>query len=275
MIKRLSPLLAGALGLAMAMPVPVAAQDVADVTADTVVATVGETEITVGHMIAMSMNLTENQRQLPPEAIFAGVLEHLIRQEAVSQTRSGLSIYGELHLENQRRSLLAEEAVGEMAESVTVSSEEIEDAYGKRYADRSPSKEFNASHILLETEEDAREVLGELEAGADFAELARERSTGPSGPNGGDLGWFGPGRMVPEFENAVAALDKGQFSGPVRTQFGWHIVQVLERRERDGTETSRRAEARRRLQARKMEENTEAWVRRVRDEAYVEYRLDE
>ncbi len=232
MIKRLSPLLAGALGLAMAMPV--AAQDVADVvdvTADTVVATVGETEITIGHMIAMSMNLTENQRQLPPEAIFAGVLEHLIRQEAVSQTRSGLSIYGELHLENQRRSLLAEEAVGEMAESVTVSSEEIEDAYGKRYADRSPSKEFNASHILLETEEDAREVLGELEAGADFAELARERSTGPSGPNGGDLGWFGPGRMVPEFENAVAALDKGQFSGPVRTQFGWHIVILNDIRE--------------------------------------------
>ena len=71
------------------------------------------------------------------------------------------------------------------------------------------------------------------------------------------------------------SLDAGGLSEPFKSQYGWHVVQVLERRERDGTETSRRADALRTLRARKIEENTQAWVRRVRDEAYVEYRLDE
>ena len=219
MLERGSLLLAGAFGLAMATPV--AAQNI---TADTVVATVGATDITVGHMIAMSMNLNDEQRRLPPEVIFEGVLERLIQQEAVSQTRSGLSRYSELYLENERRSLLAREAITDIAETIAVSPDEIDSAYSSRYVEAGLPREFNASHILLESEEDARQVLDELQAGADFAELAMERSTGPSGPNGGDLGWFGLGQMVPEFENAVAGLKKGQVSDPVQTQFGWHVI---------------------------------------------------
>ncbi len=226
MLRQGTLLLAGALGLATA--VPAAAQDI---TADTVVATVGETDITIGHMIAMSLSLNEEQRQMPPGVIFDGVLESLIQQEAVGQTRSRLSRYGALHLENERRSVLAGEALGELAETVTVSPEEIEDAYDARYADYRPSPEFNASHILLESREDATEIVGELRTGADFAELAKARSIGPSGPNGGNLGWFGPGQMVPEFENAVAALDKGQVSDPVQTQFGWHVITLNDIRE--------------------------------------------
>ncbi len=227
MLKQGNLLLAGAFGLAMALPV--AAQE--ELTADTVVATVGEAEITIGHMIAMSLNLTEEQRRLPPEVIFEGVLERLIQQEAVSQTSSGLSRYGELYIENERRSLLAREALTEMAETVTVSPDEVEEAYQARYADYSPPREFNASHILLESEQDAKKVLLELDAGADFAELAAERSTGPSGPNGGNLGWFGPGQMVPDFENAVAALEVGEISNPVQTQFGWHVIILNDARE--------------------------------------------
>lgn len=227
MLKQGNLLLAGAFGLAMALPV--AAQE--ELTADTVVATVGEAEITIGHMIAMSLNLTEEQRRLPPEVIFEGVLERLIQQEAVSQTSSGLSRYGELYIENERRSLLAREALTEMAETVTVSPDEVEEAYQARYADYSPPREFNASHILLESEQDAKKVLLELDAGADFAELAAERSTEPSGPNGGNLGWFGPGQMVPDFENAVAALEVGEISNPVQTQFGWHVIILNDARE--------------------------------------------
>ena len=227
MLKQGTLLLAGAFGLAVALPV--AAQE--ELTADTVVATVGEAEITIGHMIAMSLNLNEEQRRLPPEVIFEGVLERLIQQEAVSQTSSGLSRYGELYIENERRSLLAREAATEMAETIMVSPDEVEEAYQARYADDSPPREFNASHILLESEEDAKKVLLELDAGADFAELAAERSTGPSGPNGGNLGWFGPGQMVPDFENAVAALEVGQISNPVQTQFGWHVIILNDARE--------------------------------------------
>ncbi|MCY3995795.1 MAG: peptidylprolyl isomerase [Rhodobacter sp.] len=226
MLRQGTLLLAGAFGLATA--VHAAAQDI---TADTVVATVGETDITIGHMIAMSLGLNEEQRQMPPGIIFDGVLESLIQQEAVGQARSRLSRYGELHLENERRSLLAGEAVGELAETITVSPDEIEDAYETRYAGYVPSREFNAAHILLESRDDATEIVGELRGGADFAELAKARSIGPSGPNGGNLGWFGPGQMVPEFENAVAALQEGQVSDPVQTQFGWHVIILNDIRE--------------------------------------------
>ena len=73
--------------------------------------------------------------------------------------------------------------------------------------------------------------MTELEGGADFATLAQERSTGPSGPNGGELGWFGTGQMVPEFENAVTGLEVGAVSDPVETQFGWHVVKLNESRD--------------------------------------------
>jgi len=88
-------------------------------------------------------------------------------------------------------------------------------------------------HILVETEEEAQEIIGLLDEGGDFAQLASERSTGPSGPTGGDLGYFGAGNthMVPEFEEAAFALDVGSYSGaPVQTQFGWHVILVTDKR---------------------------------------------
>lgn len=219
MLKHRSLLLAGALGLAMAVP-----GTARDITADTVVVTVGDTDITIGHMIALSLGLSAEQQQLPPDVFFREVLDLLIQQEAVSQTKSRLSRKGELRLENSHRALLAGEAANELSEEITVSEDEIRNAYEARYANYVPQKEFNASHILVKSEEEAMDVLAELEDGADFAELAKERSTGPSGANGGNLGWFGSGQMVAAFENAVMAMNRGQVSGPVRTQFGWHVI---------------------------------------------------
>ena len=94
---------------------------------------------------------------------------------------------------------------------------------------------FNASYAQVEeteveTEEEALEIKADLDGGADFATLAREKSTGPSGPGGGDLGWFGMGQMVPAFEAATISLEKGEISGPVQTQFGWHIIQLNDTR---------------------------------------------
>ncbi|BAZ95233.1 chaperone SurA [Thiohalobacter sp. COW1] len=139
-------------------------------------------------------------------------------------------------------------------------------------------------HILLQPDEmtseaDVRlrieQLRGRLETGADFAELARSHSTDKvSASNGGDLGWVNPGDMVPEFEQAMNKLAPGEISEPVQSRFGWHLIQVLERRERDSTEDYQRARAREMIRQRKTDEEMELWLRRLRDESYIEYRLE-
>ena len=155
----------------------------------------------------------------------------------------------------------------------------------KRDGERQIVRQTRARHILIALDEltddaGARRQLSALHErianGEDFGELARIHSDDSgSAPRGGELGWIDPGNTVPVFERAMDSLAPGELSEPFESQYGWHIVQVLERRDRDDTETSRRAEAMRTLRARKIEENLEAWIRQVRDEAYVEYRLDE
>jgi peptidyl-prolyl cis-trans isomerase C len=88
-----------------------------------------------------------------------------------------------------------------------------------------PSQQFKARHILVDTQAAAADLITQLDDGADFAELAKEHSTGPTGPNGGDLGWFAPDQMVQPFSQAVAALEDGAHTAePVQTQFGWHVI---------------------------------------------------
>ena len=84
----------------------------------------------------------------------------------------------------------------------------------------------------MKTENEAKDLVTKLESGVDFAQLARAKSTGPSGPNGGALGWFGLGQMVPQFEQAVVIMDIGAISPPVKTQFGWHVIKLNEKREK-------------------------------------------
>ncbi|MGD8743566.1 MAG: peptidylprolyl isomerase, partial [Granulosicoccaceae bacterium] len=115
-----------------------------------------------------------------------------------------------------------------------------------------------------------------LESGEDFEALARAHSDDRgSAANGGDLGWTSPGDLVGPFEAAMNELREGQISEPFKTPFGWHIVQVLERRDYDDTEKFLRNAARETIRKRKEEEETKAFLRRLRDEAYVEYRLDD
>lgn len=220
-----------ATGLAVTVAMPAAAQE-----ADTVLATVNGTEITLGHMIALQERLPEQYRNLPDETLYTGMLEQLIQQTALSQAmEKDKSKALDLGLENEMRAFLA----GELLEKVgtaDISEEEIEAAYKAQYANAEPEQEFNASHILVETEDEAKELVTMLEDGADFAELAKEKSTGPSGPRGGELGWFGKGSMVPEFEAAVLSLEKDEVSGPVQTQFGWHVVKLNDLRTKGAPE---------------------------------------
>ena len=155
----------------------------------------------------------------------------------------------------------------------------------KRGGERQIVRQTRARHILIALDELTDNATARRQAsalherilnGEDFNELARIHSDDAgSAPRGGELGWIDPGNTVPVFERAMDSLEPGGLGEPFRSQYGWHVVQVLERRERDDTEASRRAEAMRVLRARKVEENLEAWIRQVRDEAYVEYRLDE
>ncbi|MGH8650603.1 MAG: peptidylprolyl isomerase, partial [Burkholderiales bacterium] len=142
----------------------------------------------------------------------------------------------------------------------------------------------HARHILVKTNElvpqaEARrrsETIKErLDNRGDFAELARLYSEDASGSKGGDLGWLSPGDTVPEFERAMDALQPGEISGTVQTPFGWHLIQVLERRDEDMSRDRQRLAAQSALRARKSDESYQEWVRQLRDRAYIEYRLDE
>ncbi len=156
---------------------------------------------------------------------------------------------------------------------------------GMRSGDKYMVTQTRARHILIRpnelvTDDDAKNRLAQLklrlEGGDNFEELARSHSEDPgSAVNGGDLGWTNPGDMVPEFENEMDQLEPGEISNPFKTPFGWHIVQVLERRQHDNTEDLKRARAREIIRARKIEEAQQNWLRGLRDEAYVEYRLDD
>lgn len=201
------------------------------VTADTVMATVGEVEITLGHVIAAAATLSQEQlQQTPPDQILPGLLQRLIQQEAVAQAAEEVPLLTEFQLANERRSLIAAQVVQNIAGTVTVTDEDLQAAYDAQYGDFEPQQEFNASHILVETEEEALAIIEELNGGADFAAMAREYSTGPSGPGGGNLNWFGLGRMVPPFEAAVVELEVGEISGPVQTNFGWHVIRLNDSR---------------------------------------------
>lgn len=199
------------------------------VTRDTVLATVNGTDITAGQLMILRMQLPEQYQALPDDTLFGALLDQAINQqlfaEALEETPPTLT----LAMIIEERALRAGAALDQLA-AEAVSEDAVEKLYNETYTSAEPSREYQAAHILVSTEEEAREVIAELAAGAEFGDLAKTRSTGPSGPNGGDLGWFGKGMMVPPFEEAVAELEPGDISSPVQTQFGWHVIQLNETR---------------------------------------------
>jgi peptidyl-prolyl cis-trans isomerase C len=215
----------GASILSFAISTQTFAQD-----ANTVVATVGDVEITLGEMIIARAQLPQQYEQFPAEIIFNGILDQLIQQQLLSNLLEDEPDRLRLSLINERRTLRAGEVISTLSESV-VTDEAVQAAYDAAYSDQEPQSEYNASHILVETEEEALAARARVVGGEAFPEVARELSTGPSGPNGGTLGWFGAGQMVPAFEATVMELSVGEVSEPVQTQFGWHIVILDDLRE--------------------------------------------
>lgn len=219
-------------GMAVAAVLSIASPAVAeDMTADTVVATVNGTNITLGQMIVLRGTLSEQYQALPDDVLFKGILEQLIQQAMLEQSLGDKITKRDLiAVENNKRGYLSGIALQAVVGSA-VTDASLQAAYDARFKDAAPQTEYHAAHILVATEEEAKAVKAELDGGADFAEIAKTKSTDTgSGANGGDLGWFGMGAMVKPFEDAVIAAKVGEVTAPVKSDFGWHLIKVAETR---------------------------------------------
>jgi peptidyl-prolyl cis-trans isomerase C len=219
------------LALGMALSAALAAPGHAEgETAQTVVATVNGQDITLGELAALRETLPEQYQSLADDVLYKGVLEQLIQQTALAQTHeSKLTARDTVMIANQRRTYISGAALQAIV-TAAVTDAAIQAAYDAKYTGAAPQTEYRASHILVATEQQAIDLKKQLDGGADFAELAKANSTDGSAAGGGDLGWFGPGMMVKPFEDAVVALQPGQVSAPVQTQFGWHLILLAETR---------------------------------------------
>ncbi|MGD2137346.1 MAG: peptidylprolyl isomerase [Gammaproteobacteria bacterium] len=198
-----------------------------------VVATVNGTPIT---RAALDVYITQRSKSTPhkgnddEDAILNELISlELMRQESISKD---LDSKPEVvaALAQQQRTILAGAAISEFMANNAATDEDAKQLYDEQLG--KPTTEYNARHILLDTEEEAADVIKMLDDGADFSELAKDKSTGPSGPSGGKLGWFGANQMVKPFSDAAAELEKGEYTKePVQTQFGWHVIMLDDTRE--------------------------------------------
>lgn len=162
-------------------------------------------------------------QNFPKEKLIEELVQReLLLQEATNKELDKTADFTE-RLATIRESLLSQTAIQDYIKSNPVTDEELKVEYDEKIA--KTGIEYKARHILVKTEEESQKIIAELDKGADFAELAKKKSTGPSGPKGGDLGWFTPDRMVPPFSEAVIALEKNKYTPEaVKTQFGWHVI---------------------------------------------------
>lgn len=172
-------------------------------------------------------------------------------------------IAGQLML--QRLNTLARGLINKKTTEEALSDDDVRAKYDEQVASGS-LREYKARHILVEDEEAAKALIKRLDDGEDFAELAKTESTGPSGPNGGDLGWFGEGRMVEPFFNATVALEPGAHSSePVQTRFGWHVIKLEETRDQPFEQASQQ------IRAAVQREWVESYVEGIKDAATIQW----
>ena len=194
------------------------------------VGTVNGKDIWLDDVLRAAERLPEEFQQTPLENYYAQLVADIIDSQlaAAAARNEGFDQKPEIAdaIKMAANRVLAESWLAEKARA-DVTETTIQNAYDKFVADTASREQVTASHILVETEADAKAVIAALKDGGDFAALAKEKSTGPSGPNGGALGTFGRGQMVPAFETAAFDLAVGSYSDtPVQTQFGWHVIKV-------------------------------------------------
>ena len=202
--------------------------------ADPVVAKVGGTEIHESELKLAIAGLDPQLANLPDEQKRVAALSSIIDVKllAADADKEGLKDSADF---KQRLAFLTDRELHNayfkkhVVDAVT--PDEVKARYEKEIAAITPEDEIRARHILVKTEEEAKAIIKDLDAGKDFIEIAKEKSTDPNKSEGGDLGYFGKGRMVPEFEAAAFALEKGAYSKePVKTQFGFHVIKIEDKR---------------------------------------------
>lgn len=203
--------------------------------ATTVVATVDGEEIYLSEILLQIQQLPQQYQQAPMEQIYPPMLDRVIDSRLIAKAAREAGIQDRADVK-ERVEQAESGIISEVYMTEKVKETVGEDALRKRYEESikdsaEQGEEVKARHILVASEEDAKAIIEELKKGADFAELAAEKSTGPSGTSGGDLGYFTAEAMVPEFSEAAFALKPGEITeAPVQTQFGWHVIKVEDRR---------------------------------------------
>ena len=204
---------------------------------DTVVATVNGQPITESDLRFAENELGGEIANLPPEVKRRALAEYLIDNELFAKAAEEAKISATPEYEQQMRYLkrrVLRELYFDKTLKGKIGEDEAKKIYTEKIAQLKPEEEIEARHILVDSEEKAKELHAKIVAGADFAQLAKENSTDTgSKDQGGVLGYFGRGQMVPEFEAAAFKLEKGQISEPVHTNFGWHIIKVDDRRKKE------------------------------------------
>ena len=254
----LAAVLAAAQPAGAQQPVPAAP---AASPADPVVARVDGDAIRLSDLAAAARELPEELRGAPPQMLYPLLLDQLIAGRAVTAAARRA----------EEQELQQAWLSREIASRVT--DETVRARYDQEIANRPAEEEVRARHILVQTESEARAALAEVRGGADFAAVAQRRSSGPGSREGGDLGFFRRGDMVPEFAEAAFALQAGQISeNPVRSPFGWHVIKVEERRRAAPPPFEQAAQA---IRQQLLEAEVQAAVERARGAARVErFNLD-
>jgi peptidyl-prolyl cis-trans isomerase C len=203
--------------------------------ADPVVARVNGTEIRRSDIVELMRSLPAQAQQQPLEKLYPAVLDQMVRTLLVSQAAHKQKLQDDPEVK-KRMALISDQVMADayvqhlLQKDIT--DQKLQARYDKYVKDAPPREEINARHILLANEADAKAVIADLNKGADFAKLASEKTTDPAGKSsGGDLGYFTKDEMVPEFADVAFKLKKGEFTQtPVKTQFGWHVIKLEDRR---------------------------------------------
>ncbi|WP_439576388.1 peptidylprolyl isomerase [Elioraea sp.] len=238
---------------------------------DPVVARVDGAEIRFSDVAEAAQRLPEQFRGMPPQILFPLLIDQMITEAVVTQAarKAGLQDTPEVRRQMARieDQVIQQALIGrEIAEKVTEQS--LRARYQREIADKPAEAEVRARHILVQTESEAHTIITSLAGGADFAATAREKSRGPGAAEGGDLGFFKKEDMPEALAEAAFALQPGQVGpNPVRTQFGWHVVKVEERREQPRPSFE---EAEAGLRRTASEEVAEALVERLRGQSRIE-----